>query len=347
MNQNHIKYLLRIFSFAAALALAFSVSGCAKKAEPLKKTHFALDTVIELTLYDGEKEKAIDECMALIDRYEQLFSRTIEGSDVWRINHANGEPVTVSQETAQMIGIAIKYSKLSEGLFDITIAPVSSMWEFEDEPHVVPEKAKIDEAIKLVDYRQIVLDGNVVRLSNPKGAIDLGGIAKGYIADKLVEFLKTRKVTKALINLGGNIVVMGERPDGTPWRVGVQGAFQDRNTAVAMFEVRDLSVVTSGIYERYFILNGNFYHHILNSKTGYPIENELAGVSILSEKSVDGDCLSTTCFTLGIEKSKQLINTLDGIEAVFIDKQGKLYYTNGIGTDEKAKYQIILLNQEK
>ena len=159
----------------------------------------------------------------MIDRYEKLFSRTIEGSDIWRVNHANGQPVEVAPETAEMIAIALHYSELSNGKFDISVAPVSSLWDFKSETHVVPDPALIAEGIAHVDYRQIKLSGNTVQLSDPKGALDLGAIAKGYIADKVAELLRSRNVTSALINLGGNVVVVGSRPDGTPWRVGIQG----------------------------------------------------------------------------------------------------------------------------
>lgn len=334
---------ISIISLFIVFILVFS--GCAKQpaAAPAKKTHFALDTIIDISIYDGEKRDVVlNGCMDLIDRYEKLLSRTLEGSDIWRINHANGERIDVSPETADILTIALKYCALSDGGFDITIQPVSALWNFTKPPYSLPDKAAIDQAIKLVDYHQISLKGNTVQLADKKGGLDLGGIAKGYIADRIVDYLKSQNVSSALINLGGNVVVMGGRPDGSPWRVGVQGAFEERNSPIAMFSVRNMSVVTSGIYERSFVLDGKSYHHILDTKTGYPIDNELAAVTILSEKSVDGDALAKFGFTMDRQAAISVIQGL-GCEAVFIDRSGNITFTSGIGTSEKAKYTIKLL----
>ena len=157
--------------------------------------------------------------------------------------------------------------------------------------------------------------------------INLGAIAKGYIADKMKDYLLEEGVESAIIDLGGNVLCVGQRPDGSPFRIGVQMPFADRSETAAVMEISDKSVVSSGIYERYFEQDGVLYHHILNPSTGYPYENDLVSVTIISDESVDGDGLSTTCFALGLDKGMELINSLPDVQAVFITEDYQLHYS--------------------
>ncbi len=310
------------------LLIPVLLTGCSKNQERVSKTGLLFDTVVTVTLYGDHKEELLEECFALGEEYEQLLSRTIETSEISRINQAHGEPVTVSGDTMELIQKGLYYSELSGGAFDITIAPVSSLWDFKADTPKVPDAQAIAEAVANVDYHTVHTEGRRVWLDNPKAALDLGGIAKGFIADKLKSFLVEKGETSGIIDLGGNILTIGKKPDGTEYNIGVQYPFQERNEVITSVSVTDSSMVSSGVYERYFYEDGILYHHILNPATGYPYENDLVSVTILSPCSVDGDGLSTTCFALGLEKGMELIEGLDGIEAIFITEDEELHYTD-------------------
>ena len=251
------------------LAVMMLCSGCAEEKIPpkLSEVGFYLDTVITLTAYTEDKQvlkDALEEC----GRYEKMLSRTIEGSDVWRINHAKGEPVEVSDDTMNILRCAQEISGKSGGAFDVTIAPVSTMWNFTKEPHELPDAEEIAKAAELVDYTRMKLEGNQVTL--PEGMmIDLGGIAKGYIADRVKAYLKERGVKYAILSFGGNIVAIGNtKPDGTSWRVGIQDIDKQTGEYMLISLNKGGSTVTSGTYERGFDLDGVRYHHLLSAETG-------------------------------------------------------------------------------
>ena len=319
----------KLFKLLLVLAIAsLTVSACAG-AEKESAVGFYLDTVVTLTAWVDDPQvlqDALQEC----GRYEALLSRTIEGSDVWNINHAQGKPVTVSDDTLEILECARQVSTLSGGLFDVTIAPVSTLWDFTSGAAVLPEAEAIAEAARLVDISKLTIEGNAVTL--PEGMmIDLGGIAKGYIADAVKGYLEQRGVKSAILSFGGNIVAIGKKPDGKPWKVGIQDI--DKPTGEYMLVARNFggSTVTSGIYERGFDLDGVRYHHILDPNTGWPVQNELASVTIFSESSMWGDALATSAFALGTEKGAELIEGLEDIEAVFIARDRSVTYTSGAG----------------
>lgn len=222
-----------------------------------------------------------------------------------------------------------KYYQLSKGGFDISIGAVSDLWSFDQEKGTLPSKTLVKQNLSLVDGGYLVASEDELRITNPGTRIDLGGLAKGYIADSLKKYLKKEGVTSGIINLGGNVVCIGKRGDGSPFSIGVQQPFEKRNEVVCTVNVEDKSIVSSGIYERYFTKNKKLYHHILSPKTGYPVENTLVGVTILSDHSVDGDGLSTTCFSLGLKEGMKLIESMNGVEALFITKNEQLIYTDG------------------
>jgi Membrane-associated lipoprotein involved in thiamine biosynthesis len=318
----------RIFALTAALLLACG-SCAAESAVRLTEIGFYLDTVINLTAYvtDGQ---ILKDAMAECGRYERMLSRTMEDSDVWRINHAGGGPVEVSDDTAAILRCAREISEKSGGAFDVTIAPVSTLWHFNDENPSLPDADELARTAELVDYTKLELNGNTVTL--PEGMmIDLGGIAKGYIADRIRDYLAERGVEHAILSFGGNIVSIGAKPDGTEWRVGIRDI--DKGPDQYMLIARNVggSTVTSGTYERGFDLDGVRYHHLLSPDTGWPVQNGLASVTILSESSMTGDALSTAAFVLGQEDGMALINALDGIEAVFITTDRQILCSDGAG----------------
>ena len=314
----------------AVLIALMLMCGCAnaQSKKPLARQGFMLDTVISISLYDNQDEAILDGAFALCEEYEQLFSRTISTSDVYRINHSDGAPVKVSDATAELLCIALEYARLSGGAFDPTIEPLVTLWDImADEPHV-PDASAISAALARVDWTKVSVDGNVVTLHADMG-LDLGGIAKGYIADKLREYLSENGVDSALINLGGNVLTLGGKPDGSNFTIGVQKPFGQNSDILGACRLKGMSVVTSGIYERYFVENDRLYHHILDTKTGYPVENGLYSVTIISPPSTDGDALSTICFALGSEDGMALIETLDGIECVYCLSDGTLLFSSG------------------
>ncbi len=322
-----------------------SFSGCRlRQPQPITRTSFHLNTVVTITIYDSQDTTLLDECMALCETYEAIFSRTREDSQLARLNaqasipENAGQPLPLSQELASLIEIGLHYSELSEGAFDVTIAPLSSLWDFTAENPRVPKKEALEAALPLVDYRQVSLSAPspdnpssapCITFSQPGMGLDPGALAKGYIADRIKEYLLSKGVRSALIDLGGNILCVGEKPGGSPFLIGIQRPFADRNEIIGYLDIRDLSVVSSGIYERCFEADGHFYHHLLNPKTGYPYENRLVSVTIVCEKSVDGDGLSTTCFALGLEEGLALLNSLANVHGIFITEDSEIYYTEG------------------
>ena len=302
--------------------------------EPISITGFQLNTVITITIYDSQDESLLSQALELCADYERIFSRTDENSELYQLNHRT-LPQTeeggyaVSDELAELISIGLEYSRLSEGAFDITVEPVSSLWDFTSGEAVLPDEQELSNALALVDYRQVFLADNSLSFGMEGMQLDLGAIAKGYIADRLKDYLEDQGVESAIIDLGGNILCIGERPGGEPFRIGIQRPFADRSETAAIVEIDDKSVVSSGIYERYFEKEGTLYHHILNPDTGYPYENGLISVTIISDDSVDGDGLSTSCFALGLEKGMELIDSLPDVYAVFITEDGELHFSEG------------------
>ena len=320
----------KIFLF---LALMLLLSGCGKASEPITKTGFYFDTVIQVTIYDAEKKLCLDECMELAGKYENMLSPTIEGSDIWNINHSNGEPVTVSKETAELLETALFYCEMSGGRIDLTMETVSNLWDFHadnETSNQIPDKAVLEKALSHVDYHNLLIENDTVTLLDPDSAISLGFIAKGYIADKIKEYLLSQNVESAIINLGGNLLAVGTRPDGTPFQFGIQMPFDEQGSTITTLSVSDKSTVSSGVYERYFYQDDVLYHHILDTASGYPVQNHLLGVTILSDSSTMGDALSTTCFVLGPGDGMELIESLEDVEAIFITDDYALHYSSGL-----------------
>ncbi len=314
------------------LLCTVSLTACTNKKTPEKvsKSRYLLNTVVTVTLYDGSDESIIDDCMDLCLQYENMLSRTVEGSEIAMVN--SRENMTVSDETAELIRTGLYYAELSGGAFDITAGSITSLWDFTGDRPFAPDAAALAEAVKHVGYEKVSMEGNTVIISDDELIIDLGAIAKGYIADKMKEYLLSRGVESAIIDLGGNILLVGGKPgaeDGM-FTVGIQYPFQDMNTVIATIKLNDMTVVSSGVYERFFIEDGKIYHHILNTETGYPVDNGLLSVSIICHKSTDGDALSTTVFALGLEDGMALIDSLEDTYAIFIDNDFNVYYSAGL-----------------
>ena len=332
--------------------------------EPISITAIKLNTAVTVTIYDSQDRNLLTECMNLCDKYEKIFSRTASDSELYQLNHRELTPVAgtadtyqISDSLAELIRKGLYYSELSEGAFDIAIEPLTSLWDFTAENPQVPQDSLIQDALSKCDYHNISVSGtnssttntsstdsnntdnntdvnndnrdssNKVTLKTNDTAIELGAIAKGYIADRLKDYLVSQNVKSAIINLGGNVLCIGGKPDDSSFKIGIQKPFADRSETIAVMDIRDKSVVSSGVYERYFEKAGTLYHHLLNPKTGYPYDNGLIAVTIISNQSVDGDALSTTCFALGLEDGLKLAESLDDVQAFFVTSDYEIHYT--------------------
>ncbi len=282
-------------------------------------------------------QAAIEEAFSLCSEYELLLSKTMEGSDIWNINHAGGEPVSCDARTRELIQKGIAYGDLSGGLFDITIGPAEDLWDFHSDNPKVPDAKALAEAVSHVDYQNIAVDASAgtVQLTDPEAEIDLGGIAKGYIADAVCKNLRQNNVTSAIVSLGGNIECIGEKAEGTPFSIGIETPYSDRTEIAGAAQLSNGTLVTSGVYERYFAVDGKEYHHILSPETGYPVDSDVLGVTIRGKEGTSADCdaLSTTCLMLGAEKGMALMEGLDGYEAFFILRDGTTMQTDGMYAD--------------
>ena len=328
---------------ALAVIMIITQQGCSgKKEEPVVKQSFYFDTVCMISVYDMEQmseenaQKAIDDAFSLCSRYESLLSRTKEGTDVYRINHAKGEPVECDPETVEVIRKGLYYSELSGGTFDITIGRVSDLWDFHAEEPEVPSEEVLREAAAPVDWRGVSVEGNTVQLANPETHIDLGGIAKGYIADKVSENLRKSGVTSAIISLGGNIVCIGDKRSGgsgEPFRIGIEKPYSQQAQILGSVDAVDQTVVTSGVYQRYFEADGVRYHHILDATTGYPAASDIEGVTLKAADGMSADCdaLATIFLIMGEERALAAVKEMDGIEAFIITTGGEEISTEGMG----------------
>lgn len=315
------------------LLTAFITAGCGGKTNPddmITASNFQLDTVVTLSLYGYDDKTVLDDAFGEIDRLEKILSRTYDGSDTDRLAKSSGKDfVQVSPETLFLIRESERYSQLSGGLFDVTIGPLVSLWDIHDGSGHFPSDEERDEVMALVDHDELTVRGNEAMLEREGMAADFGAIAKGYIADKVKSLLIQKGVTSGVINLGGNVLLIGGKPNGENFRIGVQDPDAATGEYLGVVEVSDKSLVSSGPYERYFIHDGIRYHHILSPKTGFPVENELSQVTIISDESVTGDALSTTAFLMGLTEGMKLIDSIPGVSAIFVTKDKEVYLSGG------------------
>lgn len=311
--------------------------GCSNK-EPITRDTYMMGTIIQLKVYGKNAKKAIDEAIVKINEIENKMSVNIAASDINKINENAGIKETkVSEETFSVVKKAVEYSELTEGAFDPTIEPIVKLWGIGTERARVPANQEISKAVGLINYKDINLDNEnlSIKINKKNQAIDLGGIAKGYAADEINKIFTQNNIKHAFVSLGGNVFVKGNKTDGQKWNVGIQDPFKERNEYIGIVSVANKSIVTSGNYERYFIKDGIRYHHIFDPSTGYPSENGVVSVTIISDKSIDGDALSTSMYILGVEKGKKIIEKLDGIDAIFVTEDKNIYVTSGILEDFK------------
>ncbi|MGG7098199.1 FAD:protein FMN transferase [Clostridium sardiniense] len=290
---------------------------------------FYFDTVVEISIYCNlsKGEYILNKSFDFCKYYEELLSKTKEGSDIYNVNNSGINGFDVHNETLSIINRSLYYSELSNGNFDISIQPLLKLWNFKSEKNIIPVQKDIDENLEFVNYKNILINKNHIKLIKNGMSIDLGGIAKGYIANKIKEYLISEGVSSGIINLGGNVLCIGKKENGENFKIGIQKPFSERGEILGVLEICDKSVVSSGIYERFFKKEDKIYHHIINPKDGRPFESDLIQVTIVSEDSMDCDALSTIALSLGEEEGMKLINSIEGVEGLFINKNGNIRVT--------------------
>ncbi|MBQ8236680.1 MAG: FAD:protein FMN transferase [Oscillospiraceae bacterium] len=308
------------------LALCLVLWGCSAPVEAQTRTIFAMDTVMELTVY-ADNEKLLSEAVSRIRELESKLSVTMDGSEIHTVNSAGTAPL--SGDTADLLTRALALCASTGGTLDISIYPVVSAWGFTTGEYRIPEKAELETLLGRVNYSAIVLEEGVV--SVPEGMqIDLGSVAKGYTGDIISTLLKENGVTSALLNLGGNVQAVGNKPDGMPWRVAVQHPTEDGYLGV--LSISDEAAITSGGYERYFTGDdGQTYWHIIDPATGAPVDSGLISVTIVGDSGLICDGLSTALFVMGLEKAAQYWrNAAEEFEAILVTDDGTIYITEGL-----------------
>lgn len=302
---------------------------------PYQDTQFLMGTVVTLRIYDKGKQPVMTKAFDRIKQLADLITVNEKGSQVDAINAAAGKsPVKVDKDVFALVKYAKAYSQKSGGSFDLAIGPITSLWHIGFADARKPAQAEIDAKLPLVNYKNVKLDekAHTVYLTQPGMALDLGGIAKGFITDEVVKVMKANGVTTAIADLGGNIYVLGHSPKGTnaDWKVGIQDPKKPRGEALGLLPASNQTIVTSGIYERYLKVGDKTYMHLMNPQTGYPFDNELMGVSIIAKHSVDGDALSTATFDKGLREGMAFIEKQPDVEAIFITKDKHVYVSSGL-----------------
>lgn len=323
---------------------------------------YAFNTVVTLQAFADESlckqtfRQALDACR----KFERLFSRTLPHSDIARLNDAHGSWVDVSRETFDLLATSKRYCEESGGIFDITMGSAVKLWDFHR--GIIPDAAELEEALRHVDWRGVVLEQELsqegaaenlqnghaetqdkraepqadeseknvryrARLDDPHASVDVGGTAKGYIADAVGAVLLSAGIERFIVNLGGNVLAHGAKPDGKPWRIGLQDprASRESGKIVGAVPLTNASAVTSGTYERCFAHDGRTYHHILDPKTGFPAETDLAGATVVARTSLDAEGYSTTLLALGKDAAAEFVRTHESILAAYlIDAEGRM-----------------------
>lgn len=307
---------------------------------------FAMDTYMTVMAYGERAQEAVDEAAEEIQRLDGLLSAGDDGSEVFKVNEEGRG--SLSEDGAYLVERALEMYESTDGAFDIAIHPVMAAWGFTDGDLKVPAQDTLDSLLPLTDAGQIRFDqkSREVSFGMDGMQIDLGGIAKGYTSGRIMDIFRSCGVRSGLVNLGGNVQVLGEKPDGSPWRVAVQDP-DDAQKAMGVVAVKDRAVITSGGYERHFEEGGVTYHHIIDPKTGYPADSGLASVSVISEDGTLADGLSTSFFIMGAERALRYWRVHSGgSDMILVTDSGQIYVTEGIADDFTSDYEVTVITKE-
>ncbi len=306
------------------------LSGCQKNTSmPISANGMYFDTFVSVALYDSSDYNILNECMNICQKYENMFNADKPDSDIYKINHSKGNAVDVSPDTIILLKKAMEFSQISNGAYDITIAGASGLWDFHETKHPkLPDESKLIEAVKHIDYTNIDINSDTCRVTvnDAETYIEVGSIAKGYIADAIKEYLSSQGIHSAVINMGGDIALLGNKPDGSNYCIGIQSPFD--SSVITQVEESNKSIATSGIYERCFEIDDKQYHHILNTKTGYPCETKYVSASVITESAMNADALATVCILLSNEDLSKILSQFDNTYALLIDEGGNITRIN-------------------
>ena len=319
----------KTIALLTALLLLFAVAGCQPQPKSLQRTDYLLDTVVTLTLYDAT-EADLDAAFKEIRRLSDLLDAYAPFSDLgWMQAAAGLKPVAVAPETMELLVFAKDMYERTGGYLDVTVGPLIDQWGIRNGGRY-PAEGELSAALGLLGMDDLILDeaAGTAYLTRPGMRLDLGALAKGYIADKVKALLLERGVTSGVIDLGRNILLIGEKPGGAAFSIGVQSP-TNAGDLLRVLALRDKSLVTSGTYERYFEHEGQRYHHVLDPFTGFPADQGLSAVTILSGSSLWGDALSTACLLLGVEEGTKLIDSIPDAEALFVRTDGAIVTSAG------------------
>lgn len=327
----------------AGILLVLSVilfTSCAKTPEKSEEYFFAMDTYMTIEAYGEASQRAVSQARARVEALEKLWSATDENSEIYAINH--GENPELSAETLDLLSFTLEMSAKTDGAFDATIYPVLTAWGFTTSEHRVPDESELAALLKKVGYEKVSADGNKITLEQGM-MLDFGGAAKGYASDECARIMRENGVKSALINLGGNVYALGNRADGQKWKIGVADPLGSSENA-GIVSVSDRAVVTSGNYQRCFTQNGKTYGHIIDTKTGFPADNDLLSVTIIAEEGRLCDVLSTALFVMGREQAERFWRENGGFEMILIDKSGGVFVTAGIVGDFSTGRTVCTIN---
>lgn len=320
----HRRYFLLM-----AILFLFQCTGCTPRTKSATKTLFAMDTVMTLTAYGAHAEEAITVAAEKLFELDRLLSVTRTDSEISRLNAAGGEAVTLSPEVYSLIKAAVTYSEEFCGYYDLTVKPLVEAWGFYDDDYSVPDAQELRALLETVDFHNVVLEEayNVHLLHDAQ--LDLGGIAKGYAAELVRAIFEDHQIEGAVLDLGGNVLTMGEKADGTHWRVAVRSPFQP-DEQLCILSVPEKALVTSGSYQRFFEIDGVRYHHILDPSTGAPADSDLLSVTVITEDAAYADALSTALFVMGYDQAVDYWREHGNFEAVFVRQTGEVSCTPSV-----------------
>ncbi|RQD77893.1 MAG: FAD:protein FMN transferase [Halanaerobium sp. MSAO_Bac5] len=323
-----------IFLLVIVISSFLIITGCGRDSgadiQSAEDNSFIMNTLVQMRAHGENAEIAVEESMDRIREIEYLMSRTLEASEVSQINDNPGEFIEISEETQKVIAESLYFAELSSGKFDPSIGPIVDLWGIGTEEARVPSQAEIEEALEFVDYNYLEIEDNRARVTKEGVKIDLGGIAKGYAADEVREIVKKHDVPSAFINIGGNVLVVGNNVDGSKWRIGIQDPRRGRGNVMAIVESKDQTIVTSGDYERYFEEDGEHYHHIFDPESGYPARTGLLSVTIITDLSLDADALSTIAYVKGLEAGMKFVEDIADVDAMFITEELDVHLSSGL-----------------
>lgn len=347
-NKFKIIIYLMIMMFIAFILIIINRLNISSSSTVVTNTSYYFDTFVTVTIYETDKNNTkkdmelIDKCFDICKKYENIFSTTLENSELYKVNKADTKTINISNELEDILKLSLDYKMLTNGAFNISIGKLSNLWNFKNE--IIPSDEDINNALSELKNALYSIEDNTIiwNTSDKIPDITLGGIAKGYIADKLKEYLISENITSGIINLGGNILLIGNKPDNSNFSIGITKPFTTVGENITSITLSDMSAVTSGIYERYFMADNKIYHHILDPQTGYPVQNDLYSVTIISDSSTFADALSTSVFVMGMDKGLELINNIDNVYAVFVNKNYEIKLSNGLSIDNNI---ISIINE--